>query len=71
MKDDIDTAPTSSFAMSATPATAAAPHPSAATVDEWFIKHFHNSPLSGIATEFYNLAHAAKEELKHLLSKGV
>lgn len=37
-----------------------------ATIDAWFARHFHNSPVSR-DSELYNHVHAAKEDLKLLL----
>ena len=36
-------------------------------VESWFAKHFHGNKISG-DTESYNLAYAAKEDLKKILS---
>lgn len=35
----------------------------AATIDQWFVAHFYNSPVSR-STEAFNHAFAAKEALK-------
>jgi hypothetical protein len=36
-------------------------------IDDWFVKHFHKAPVSE-DTRLYNTLHAAKEELKAMLS---
>jgi hypothetical protein len=57
------------------PATADTPAPDPATarlhaqIDAWFAAHFHNSIVSR-DTETFNHVHAAKEDLKRLLSQG-
>ena len=40
-----------------------------AIVEAWWIKHFHNSVISG-DTALYNSLHAAKEELKITLTNN-
>lgn len=42
----------------------------AAIIEQWFAAHFHDSPIAR-DTELYNLVHAAKEDLKARLTKGV
>jgi len=46
-----------------------APSPLLSAVDAWFAKHFSNSIVSR-DTEIFNHVHAAKEDLKRLLSQG-
>lgn len=41
-----------------------------ALVERWFRDHVHNSPLAR-NTEFHNLLHTAKEDLKRLLKEAL
>lgn len=41
-----------------------------ASIEGWFVKHFHDNILSQ-DTEFFNLAHAAKEKLHAACTGGV
>ena len=45
----------------------AAPHPSAAIVDAWFRKHFHNMGAA-LDLRAYTLLHGATEDLKQILA---
>jgi hypothetical protein len=36
-------------------------------IEVWFVKHFHGSKIAG-DTDSYNIAHAAKEDLKKILA---
>jgi hypothetical protein len=48
-------------------ATAPAPHPLHALVEDWFARHFHNSIVAR-DTATFNHVFAAKEDLKRLLA---
>lgn len=39
-----------------------------AIIEAWFAKHFHGNKISG-DTDSYNIAHAAKEDLKTIMGK--
>jgi hypothetical protein len=41
-----------------------------ALIDDWFGQHWHNTPLSQ-STQLYNLAHAAKQDLKARIRNSV
>lgn len=55
-------------AASAPPAPELVPtHPLHDLIDQWFVRHIHNSVVAR-DTETFNYVHAAKEDLKRLLA---
>lgn len=56
-----------SFVKDVENAVVAEAHELRAKIEAWFAKHFHNSKISQDETS-YNLAHAAKEDLKTIIA---
>jgi hypothetical protein len=65
-----ETITASDSATSSTPAAVAAPHPSAALIDEWFTKQFHNMSALFDERSYTHLLNA-KEDLKVSLAQSL